>query len=365
MKILWFSHRDIDHDKAGGVERTTYEISRRLVAKGDEVTWATCRFPGASTTASLDGVRIVRAGSTASVHLKVGSLIRSLGPDVVVDDLGHVVPWFSELTSGPPGTAFFHHLHSRTLPGQVGPGWAVALTWLEKQYPRIYKRWPFVTEGRQAASDLQKLGVPATRIVRIPPGVDLYRFRPGRKSPKPTIVYFGGFREYKRPWVPIIVYGKLRKRIPDLTLLMIGTSSDEPRLKATLGAMGNARIAFPGRLTDPELGEVVSRAWVNIHSSVSEGWGFSILEAAAAGTPTVAFAAPGVSDTIEPGVNGLIVPDGDIEALADAAERILVTKEEWVTRTRKSAVPFNWDLSADRWKDHLNGVSRGKWTIDS
>ncbi|EQD54137.1 Glycosyl transferase, group 1 domain protein, partial [mine drainage metagenome] len=126
------------------------------------------------------------------------------------------------------------------------------------------------------------------------------------------MIYFGGFRDYKRPWVPVSIYERLEERVPGLRLFMVGDGPSRRAVEMTAHRNRRARIHFLGRLEDSQLAEAISRAWLNIHTSVSEGWGLSILEAAAAGTPTVAFAVPGVSEVIESGVNGLTVPDGDI-----------------------------------------------------
>ncbi len=356
MRILWLSHRDIQHPRAGGAERTIYEVSRRLVALGEEVVWASCNFPGSPSRAVIDGVHVFRTGSYVTSHLKVGSLIQECLPDVIVDDMGHVVPWLSELLGGRPGTVFFRHLHSRTLPGQVSPPIAWTLSWVESVYPRLYRRWPFVTESEQGIRDLEGLGIPRSRIVRIPPGVDLEWFHPRSKFIEPTMIYFGGFRDYKRPWVPVSIYEKLRERIPALRLLMIGDGPSRGHVEGRVPRSSNSQIQFLGRLDDTQLAEALSRAWLNVHASVAEGWGLSIIEAAAAGTPTVAFAVPGVSETIEPGVNGLTVPDGEVDALADAATRVLSSVNEWGIRSRRFAESFTWELATDRWRRHLRRV---------
>lgn len=79
------------------------------------------------------------------------------------------------------------------------------------------------------------------------------------------------------------------------------------------------RITFTGRVTDEVLASPVSESWLNIHTSVTEGWGYSLIEASAAGTPTVAYSGLGVNDTVEDGINGIKVKNGDRKALSDAA----------------------------------------------
>ena len=359
MKILWFGHRDIGHPMSGGAERTIQEIARRLVARGDEVTWASGGFHGCQRNAQVDGIRVVRARGYFFAHVDAPVLVRSLRPDIVVDDLGHVVPWFSELYSGLPGTAFFRHLHARTLPGQVAPPFAKSLTWVEQAYPLIYPHWPFVTESRQGVRDLVQLGIDESRVVQIPPGVDLERFRIEEKSNEPTIVYFGGFRDYKRPWVPVEVFSRLQPRVTGLQLQMIGAGPALPIVQRLVRDKGIEGVHFTGRIGVEALAEIVSRSWVNVHCSMSEGWGYSILEASASGTPTVAYAVPGVSETVEPGVNGILVADRDVDALVDATESVVLDHAEWIARSRIFAERFTWDVAANRWRNHFSAMIAG------
>ena len=356
MRILWFSHRDIESPRSGGVERSIFEISRRLVARGDEVIWASIRWPGGKAASVVEGVRILRIRGRVAPHLMVPSTIRLCKAEVIIDDLGHVVPWFSEWVSERPGTAFFHHLHARTLPGQVAPLRASLLTMTERAYRRIYRRWPFVTESEQSVRDLNALGIPANRVVRIPPGVDLAHFHPGTKSVEPSMVYFGGFREYKRPWVPGLIYQALRDRFPGLKLWMVGDGPSRQSVQAAVSEGEGDGIRFLGRIGDASLASVVSSAWLNLHSSVAEGWGLSILEAAAAGTPTVAYAVPGVAETVRPAVNGITVPDGDLRGLTEAAARILSSRDRWVRPSRGWAEGFTWENATDRWRNHLQSL---------
>lgn len=359
MRVLWFAHRDIEHSRSGGAERTIFEISRRLVVKGDEVIWASCRFPGGPTETVLDGVQIERIGSPFVSHFKVAPISRAWRPDVIIDDLGHVVPWFNDRPGGPPGTVFFRHLHARTLPGQLTPPLSAVFTMIERSYPLVYRTWPFVTESNQSVRDLMALGIPRDRIVRIPPGVDLERFHPGEKSSEPTMVYFGGFREYKRPWVPISIFDRLTDRFPNLRLFMIGDGPNRRELERTVQNQGTSGIRFMGRIDEARLADHLSRAWVNIHCAVSEGWGLSIFEASAAGTPTAAFSVPGVSEVVVPGVNGLLVPDGNVGELAKAVATILSTRDRWISSSRKLVEGFSWELSATRWREHLHSILEG------
>ena len=120
------------------------------------------------------------------------------------------------------------------------------------------------------------------------------------------------------------------RKCPNLRLTIIGdgpTKLKLEQLSAELQITGYA--VFTGRVSNEKLAELVSSSWINIHSSVTEGWGYSITEVASAGTPTVAYRVAGVSDSIENGVNGITVDDGDRKAFRNAAFAILNDPRKW------------------------------------
>jgi glycosyltransferase involved in cell wall biosynthesis len=171
------------------------------------------------------------------------------------------------------------------------------------------------------------------------------------------MVYFGGFRDYKRPWIPVELYCRFKDEIPHLRLVMIGNGPSLPRIQVMLRSGGLTNVEMVGRVSDERLASLVSSAWLNVHCSVSEGWGYSILESAAAGTPTVAYAVPGVSETVQGDRNGITVRDGDFDALASAARTILLDHEKWIVRSREFAEQFTWQEAASKWESHLQAVS--------
>ena len=107
----------------------------------------------------------------------------------------------------------------------------------------------------------------------------------------------------------------------------------------------------------------MSKSWINIHSSVTEGWGYSVIEASSAGTPTVAFDVPGISDSIRNGYNGLKVENGNIHDLLDAALQILVNPLQWWVSSREVALEYSWDETVRSWERLIREVGDGNTTL--
>ena len=351
MRILWLAHRDMKNPKAGGAERTILEVGRRLVNDGHEVTLLTGGFKGCNKVDKIDGINVLRYGRKIGIHLVVPILLIKNSYDLVINDLGHAVPWPSTFLEKGKRVVFFRHLHARSLPGQVNPILAKIITAVEKTYPIIYRDTPFVTESSTSRNDLLKMSIKGENIEVIPPGVDHERFKPGEKTEFPSLVYFGGMREYKRPEVSIYLTYELSKIFPDIRLYFVGDGQGIEKVKRLTSELGiESNVQFMGKLEDDILASTVTESWINIHSSVTEGWAYSVLESASAGTPTVAYDVPGISDSILNGQNGIKVKNGNLHDLLDAALMILDDPLQWWVSAHEVAEEYGWNETVRSWE---------------
>ena len=111
--------------------------------------------------------------------------------------------------------------------------------------------------------------------------------------------------------------------------------------------------------TEEEKRRLFRRAWANLFPSPKEGWGITNLEAAACGTPSIASDSPGLRESVRQGETGLLVPHGDVAALATAM-RGLADHPAEVRRlgdgALRFAARFAWDDAALRTEAHLRQV---------
>ena len=357
MKILWLAHRDPLNPRAGGAERIIFEIGIRLAKNGHQVTvlgggWKNCK-----REEYLQGIHIVRFGHRVGPHIVLPVHILKHRYDVIIVDLGHAVPWVSPVLLRRKTIVSFLHLHARSLPGQVGKLLAYSITALEKLYFIFYNTTHFVTISKTSFADLEKLGIKPKNISLIYPGVNNELFHPSIKTEYPSIVYFGGMRPYKRPEESLYLLNELRNKINNIKLTIIGDGPSMENLeKLCLKLDLIENVVFTGKISYSEIAEIVASTWLNIHSSVTEGWGISIIEAASAGTPTVAYNVPGVSNSVENGLNGIVVDNNDRKALADAALAILVGPERWWSSSVEVSKKYSWDKSAESWEKIIKGI---------
>ena len=358
LKILWLAHRDPLNPRAGGAERIIYEVGMHLTKDGHQVSVLAGGWEHCKKAEYLNGIHIIRFGYRVGPHIALPVHLIKNRYDIIIADLGHAIPWISPILLRRKTMVSFLHLHARSLPGQVGRLLAYSITAVEKLYFIIYNKAYFVTISNTSYNDLENLGIKSKNISIINPGVNSELFRPSIKTEYPSIVYFGGMRPYKRPEESLYILKDLRKEISGIKLTMIGdgpSRHDLERLCAKLGLRES--VTFTGRISDAEVAEIVASSWLNIHSSVTEGWGISIIEAASAGTPTVAYKVPGVSGSVENGHNGITVEDGNRMSMFDAALEIMRDPEKWWSSSIEVAKKYSWDKTAELWETLIKEIA--------
>jgi glycosyltransferase involved in cell wall biosynthesis len=114
----------------------------------------------------------------------------------------------------------------------------------------------------------------------------------------------------------------LREVHPSLEAMIVGEGYERPALEAQIAAADAGHwFSLPGRLPDADLVNAYRRAWVVASTSSHEGWGMTLTEAAACGTPAVATKIPGHEDAIIDDESGFLV--STLPELVDAIGSIL------------------------------------------
>jgi glycosyltransferase involved in cell wall biosynthesis len=256
-----------------------------------------------------------------------------------------------------------HHLFGRTA-FQEAPFPVAALTWLlERPIARAYRDVPVQAISRSTADDLVERGLRREAIEVIYPGVDLRFFSPDpavERYPEPTFVYLGRLKRYKGVEIVLEAVARLaREGIPG-RLVVAGKGEWEPRLRALAASLGiGERVEFAGFVTEERKREIFRRAWANVFPSPKEGWGITNLEAAGCATPTVASNSPGLRESVVDGATGILVPHGDVDAMAAALREIATVPGLALAlgaAARDFSERFSWERAADETERHLLAV---------
>jgi len=127
-----------------------------------------------------------------------------------------------------------------------------------------------------------------------------------------------------------------------------GTGIDALRAHVARRGLG-ARVELLGFVDEDTKVRLLREAHVVATASQKEGWGLTVLEGAACGTPSVAFDVPGLRDAIRDGETGILVPGDDTLALASALRRVLTDgalRERLGAGAIAWAGRFTWDGAA-------------------
>jgi glycosyltransferase involved in cell wall biosynthesis len=137
---------------------------------------------------------------------------------------------------------------------------------------------------------------------------------------RPSFLYVGRLSVEKGVANLLHAFSEVSQQFPEATLRIGGEGPEEAALRMRAqGERVGARVSFLGWRTSDELEREFGAAWALLAPSVwAEPLGVGALEAVVRGVPVIASRTGGFAETIRPGQTGLLVPNGDVEALARA-----------------------------------------------
>ncbi|MGH9045611.1 MAG: glycosyltransferase family 4 protein [Acidimicrobiales bacterium] len=347
--VAW---RDLDDPEAGGSELSADRVMQRWAKAGLDVRMWTSRVDGAAEIVRRRGYTVNRRKGRYAVFpaIALNGLSGRIGTGDALLEIWNGMPFFSPLWARCPHVVLIHHVHAEmwkmVLGGRLGDlGNFVEAT----VAPPIYRRQSIITVSESSKQDIvERLRFDPGHIHVVPPGLDP-SFSPGReKHPRPLIVAVGRLVPIKRfDWF-IEAAVKLRADYPDMLAVVVGEGYERPKLEAQIRDAGaESWLSLSGRLSDEDLIKLYRRAWLVISTSSHEGWGMTITEAAACGTPAVATRITGHRDAIVDGVSGVLA--NTVEDIATAALRVL-GDDEYRHRLEAGAVRiashYTWDRTA-------------------
>lgn len=196
----------------------------------------------------------------------------------------------------------------------------------------------------------------------IPLAVDVERFRPVSDEDRHlwraqnhladddlVIVAVGRFAPSKRFDDAIRVLARLRELGHEAQLVLVGEGGEGSRLEGLAKELGcGDSLQLTGPLYDEELASAIGASDVLLSCSEYEGFGLTIIEAMACGTPVVATAVGGVTDLVDDGATGQLAEVGDIESLAGLVVRAAKNTDTIVPAARRRAVErFSFESFGD------------------
>jgi glycosyltransferase involved in cell wall biosynthesis len=218
----------------------------------------------------------------------------------------------------------------------------------------------FAALSADAAEELRARGVPESRILPLPNGVDLDHHRPATADERvslrerlglPAGRFLGTFVGRLHPVKDVDTLLGAAARVPELTLVVVGDGPERRRLQAEAERLGvGARVAFRGAST--EVADVLRASDAFLLSSHGEGMSNALLEAMACGLPCLASRSVGGATELLGAGRGLLLANGDVSAWAAAIERVVddpgVREATGAAAASFVSESLSLDLAADR-----------------
>ncbi len=352
-RIHFVAWRDLDDPEAGGSELHAHRIASLWAAAGIDVTFRTSAVPGQSAATIREGYGVERRSGRYAVFPGAAweGLRAGHRPGEGLVEVWNGMPFFSPLWYRGPRIVFLHHVHAEMW-RMVLPGWMARVGELiEKRIaPPFYRDTRIVTLSASSRDEIvEQLRLPADHVSVTAPGVEA-RFAPGaQRSPTPLVVAVGRLVPVKRFDLLVEALAQARVARPDLRAVIIGEGYERPALEALRRRLGAEEwLSLPGRLSDDEVVSWYRQAWVVASTSLREGWGMTLTEAGACGTPSVATDIAGHRDAVLDGRTGLLVGDR-VSSIAGALGEVL-DDETLRARLGRGALErarwFTWDAAA-------------------
>lgn len=225
-----------------------------------------------------------------------------------------------------------------------------------------------LTVSRYARNRLIELyGLPPDRVAVIPPAFDgrrwreaLVRVRPPPATSRPTVLSVAHMYPRKDLQALVSAAAIVRNRIPDVRVRLMGDGPERRRLERQVRRLDlSGCVEFTGKVPFATLVEAYTSCDVFCLPSRQEGFGIVFLEAMIAGKPVVACRGTAAEDLVDPDL-GILVPPGDVRALADALFGLLsdpIERERLGSRGPSRAEAFAPLLTARRFIEAVTSDS--------
>ncbi|MEX0989616.1 MAG: glycosyltransferase family 4 protein [Actinomycetota bacterium] len=214
----------------------------------------------------------------------------------------------------------------------------------------------------------------AVPVAVLAPGVDPSRFRPDRGpeveelrrrlgvAGRPVVVCVSRLVPRKGQDILIRTIARVRERVPDAVLVLVGGGQDRTRLERLAADVPAGSVVFAGQVTDEQLplayalGDVFAMPCRDRLGGLEvEGWGIVFVEAAASGLPGIAGRSGGAPEAVLDGQTGLVVDGTDAGQIADAVAGLLADPDRASAMGRAGRARVEQQLSWTRVADRLAG----------
>ena len=365
MHIIWFNWKDRRNPLAGGAELVTEELAQRLVQDGHTVTLVVAGFHGAPASEVVRGVQIVRVGSRYSVNWKAYRYyVRNLRDtaDLVIDEM-NTIPFFASWYARKPTFLFVHQLARQIWFYESWFPLNVIGYLLEPVYLWLLRASRVITVSESTKRDLMRFGFLSDRISIISEGIELEPLTQQalaaiQKFPQPTLLSLGAIRPMKRTHHIVKAFEIAKQEIPKLQLIVAGAAVGrygKRVLRMIERSPYASSISYRGPVSREEKIKLLQCSHLLCATSVKEGWGLIVTEAASQGTPAVVYDVDGLRDSVKDEVTGVVCKNKTPSGLAKGVVAMLdaATSSARYKAMREKAWRWSTDITFTRMYDQF------------
>jgi cellulose synthase/poly-beta-1,6-N-acetylglucosamine synthase-like glycosyltransferase/glycosyltransferase involved in cell wall biosynthesis len=358
LRIVVFNWRDLSHVWGGGAEVYVHELSKRWVAAGHSVTLV-CGNDGKNLTKEyVNGIKIVRRGGFYTVYFwaMIYYLLRlRKHTDVIIESVNGAPFFTSVFAPSVPKFLLIHHVHQDVFRNHLPFALSQIAQFVERRLmPYLYRNDKIITISESSKRDIINLGLSNSEqhIDIVNPSIEPRQYKKLKKSADPSFVYLGRLKAYKNIDIAVRAFAQLVKILPKATLSIVGDGEELVNLQHLVNELGISKnVVFHGKVSDKLKASILARSWVLLQPSSVEGWGITVIEANASGTPVIASDVNGLKDSVIDGVTGILVPVRNIEVLYSVMVSMAKSKKltsAFAKRAYSYSKQFSWDKSAEK-----------------
>ncbi len=366
MKILILNWKDIKNPDVGGAEVIVYELAKRLGQKGHQITWFSRKFKGCRQEEDVEGIHIVRYGNTLTTYLYAPFYYWTHEkPDLVID-MSNTICWQTPLWAfRSKRIAYLNQLGQEVFYYEYSLLTALLGYIFERVQYLSYKSTNFLVYSESTREDLVKIGITRRNIKVFTIGVDHSRYIPGRKSKQPLFICVSRLVRMKRTSLVIQAMDIVRKAFPEAKLKVMGYGYERKALEILRNKLRlnknvifqDEDILFFEKNAKDQKVRLMQEAWALIFPSVKEGWGMTVTECAACGTPTIASKVTGLKDSVKDGQTGILVSKNPTPNEIASEMIRLIENDKLRERLSKEAIKyskkFTWEKSFEVFSKEL------------
>lgn len=380
MKILYFT---IQINMVGGLARIVIDKINWLVDKGYDITLCNIEALDVKPAYPIDsrvklirgdiqtkpGGILTRAKGVMAAIQRTKEMIREVKPDIIINAHCPLVTWILpfvcrnipklvEIHQSRQGLEVFNRQFMSPL---ARWGHRYAIKWIYSKYDRFVvltngdrdswqcKNCQVIPNFVDLRYEMLTLRNTALRNANATKTVDLH-------VNKRQIILLARLMPQKRIDLMIDVWAKLAKEFPDWKVKVLGEGMLRPQLEEKIRTLGlQESFLMPGEVKD--VTTELQASDVLCLTSEYEGFGIVLIEAMAKGIPVIAFEYVGVHDIINDGVDGLIVPFGDVDGYAQKLKQLMTDKESrerLATKALSSVHQFDKERVMKKWEEVFN-----------